>query len=259
MTGSKELFLEERRQAILQQVHDSGRVSVAALSTAFGVSEVTIRADLQALAERKLVIRTHGGAVPAGGGLYDLALTMRRRRQVQQKERIGAAGAALVEEGEAIILDSSSTALAIAGRLKSCRHLTVITNSLAVAQTFLDAPGVTVVMPGGVLQRDTASLISSDGLAALQRYNIQKGFFGAHGLDLPAGLTDVSAEEAAVKQPLAAMARQVIAVLDASKWGRVGVASFAAPEEIDLVITDRDAPPEQVARLEALGITVRLV
>jgi DeoR/GlpR family transcriptional regulator of sugar metabolism len=255
----RDLYLEERRQEILRQVNQRGRASVAELSQQFGVSEVTIRSDLQALAEGSLIVRTHGGAVPATRGLYDLSLASRRQRQVQEKSRIGEAGAALVTDGDAIFLDSSSTALAIAQHLKSHRHLTTITNSLAVAQEMMDATGVTVVTLGGTLRRDTASLVGTAGLEMLRKFNIQKGFFGAHGISLPEGLTDVSADEAEVKRPLVAMCRQVIAVLDATKWGQVGLASFARLEQIKSVITDLHAPADLVEQVRSSGVEVVLV
>lgn len=259
MVTSRDLYREERRQAILRQVEQVGRVSVAELSQVLGVSEVTIRADLQALAERKLVVRTHGGAIPAGSGMYELALAMRQQRQVQEKSRIGQAGAAMVHNGDAIFIDSSSTALAIVQHLKQHRHVTVITNSLAVAHELQDAPGVRVVIPGGKMQRETASLIGTEGLAMLRKYNIQKGFFGAHGISLPEGLTDVSADEAEVKRELVAMCRQTIAILDATKWGRVGLASFACPEEISAIITDSHAPADLIEQVRAAGIEVIVV
>jgi DeoR/GlpR family transcriptional regulator of sugar metabolism len=102
-------------------------------------------------------------------------------------------------------------------------------------------------------------LIGIDGLALLRKFNIQKGFFGAHGLNLPEGLTDVSAEEAEVKRCLVEMCRQTIAVLDATKWGRIGLASFAHPEEIDIVITDAHAPDDLVEQVRAAGIEVMIV
>ena len=203
--GTKDLFLEERRQEILRCVNELGRVSVGDLSQQFCVSEVTIRADLQALADSNLLVRTHGGAVTANRVVPDISLSARLQQQVHEKDRIGEAGAAMVVDGDSIFLDSSSTALAIARQLKDRRHVTIISNSLAVAQEMLDAPGVTVVMPGGTLRRETASLIRADSLDALRKLNIQKGFFGAHGLCVPEGLTDVSADEADMKQPLVAM------------------------------------------------------
>ncbi len=248
-------YLEERQQEILKLINEAGRVTVAGLSRSFGVSEVTIRADLQALASQNLIVRTHGGAVLASLA-PELSLALRLQQRVPQKNRIGTAAAELVADGDAIFLDTSSTALAIARQLKSRHDLTIVTNSLAVAQALLEAPGVTVVMPGGTLQRDTMSLVGTDGLALLQQFNIQKGFFGAHGLSLREGLTDVSAAEAQVKHRMARMCRQVIAVLDESKWGRVGLASFARLDELYCVITSQQAPEELVQPVRAAGINV---
>jgi DeoR/GlpR family transcriptional regulator of sugar metabolism len=257
--GSKDLYLEERQQEIVRQVNHVGRASVSELAERFGVSEVTIRGDLRALARRELILRTHGGAVPIGWGMRELSLADRSRQQVAEKERIGWAAAAMVADGEAIILDSSSTALAVARHLKQHRDLTILTNSLAVAREMLDAPGVTVVMPGGTVRRDMASLTGGHGLEVYRQFNIYKGFFGATGISLPEGLTDVSLGEADVKRPFVAMCREVVAVLDATKWGRVGVASFAAPDSIDGIITDVNAPVELVEQVCALGIEVKCV
>lgn len=256
---TRDLFLEERRLEILDRINQAGRASVTELSQQFGVSEVTIRADLQALAERSLIVRTHGGAIAAPRGPNELSLATRRQQQVVEKGRIGAAAAALVADGDAIFLDSSSTALAIAQNLKTCRDLTVITNGLTIAQELIDAHGVTVVLIGGTLRRETASLVGGDGLEHLRRFNIRKGFFGAHGISLAEGLTDVSLAEAEVKRPMIAMCRQVLAVLDATKWGRVGLASFAHLTQLHLVISDLAAPADCVNQVRAAGVEVILV
>jgi DeoR/GlpR family transcriptional regulator of sugar metabolism len=256
--GSSDLFREERRQAILERLAIAGRVSVGELSASFRVSEVTVRADLQALAERKLVVRTHGGAMMAGT-TSELALVLRRQRQVKEKGRIGAAGAAMVHDGDAIFLDSSSTSLAIAHHLKEHRHVTVVTNSLEVAHELFDARHIDVILIGGILQRATASFVGAYGIEQLQQLNLERGFFGAHGISLDAGLTDVSPDEAAVKRPLVDRCRQVVAVIDATKWGRVGVASFAQLGQIDRVITDAGAPEELVRQVQATGLDVETV
>ena len=234
---------------------------VADLSKQFGVSEVTVRGDLQALAQEGKLIRTHGGAVPAPvvPTEEDLKLERRERQHPREKSIIGAAAAALVEEGDAIYLDASSTALAIARHLKNRRFITVLSSGLAVAQELMDAPGVTVVLAGGILQKETASLIDPDGLAYFDKFNIQKCFFGAHGLAVPEGLTDISPDVAAVKRALIARCRQVIAVIDASKWGRVGLATFATVQELNLVLTDAEAPTTLVNQVRALGVDVRVV
>jgi len=255
----RELSVAERRQEIVRRVNQTGRVAVAELSAEFGVSEVTIRADLQVLADYNLVVRTHGGAVPASPGLQELSLALRRQQQVQEKSQIGLAAAGLITDGDAIILDSSSTALSIAGNLKNHRYLTVIPNGISVAQELLDAPGVSVVVTGGTLRRETMSLVGPEGLEIVRHFNVQKGFFGAHGISLAEGLTDVSVDEADVKRPMVAMCRQAIAVLDATKWGRVGVASFASLEQVSTVITDAHAPADLVAQVGARGIEVTVI
>lgn len=258
MDIQNDLFPEERRLAILHLLNREGRASVNNLSHEFGVSEVTIRTDLQILADRSLIVRTHGGAVPASRN-PTLSLDVRRVEQVAEKDRIGYTAASMVENGEAVFLDTSSTSLAIARHLENHRDLTVLTNSLALAYLMLDMPQVTVVIPGGILQRDTASLIGLDELEMLRRFNIQKGFFGAHGLTQREGLTDVSAAEAEVKREMVKMCRQVIAVFDATKWGRVGLASFAWMHDLDFIITDRNAPADLVEQVRGFGIKVTLV
>jgi DeoR/GlpR family transcriptional regulator of sugar metabolism len=255
----KVVSVAERRQAILDRVNEAGRVSVAQLSQDFGLSEVTIRQDLQNLAEGSLLLRTHGGAIAANATREYLSLNLRRQQQVQEKAHIGAAAAALIRDGDAIFLDSSSTALAIAQCLKDRRYLTVVTNGLAVAQELLDAAGVEVMVVGGRLRRDTASLVGTAGLDILRHVNLRRGFFGSHGVTVEEGLTDVSSDEAELKRPVVEACREVVAVVDRTKWGRVGIVSFASAQQINKVITDRDAPRDLVGQIRAAGADVILV
>jgi len=249
------LYQTERHQEILSMLDQDGRVSVADLSKKFGVSEVTVRADLQSLADQNLIVRTHGGALPIPRH-PELSLVLRRQLQVAEKERIGAAAAEFVSNGNAIFLDSSSTSLALADNLRQYRDLTVLTHSLAVTQYLLDVPGITVIMAGGTLQRETISFMGAEGLKIFQKYNIRSGFFGAHGLSFPEGLTDVSSGEAEVKEKIIGMCNQVIAIIDSTKWGRIGPASFCAPEEIDIILTDQNAPAKLVKQASQLGASV---
>jgi len=258
METSTDLYPAERQQHIMAHLNRNGRASVSELSLMFGVSAVTIRADLQALASGDLIVRTHGGAVLAPRA-PELSLTLRRQQQVDAKERIGTAAAEFVANGDAVFLDASSTALALAHILRQRRDLTILTHSLVVAQSMLDSPGVTVVMTGGTLQRETVSLLGSDGLAILRKYNLKTGFFGAHGLSFPEGLTDVSAGEAEVKRQVVALCRQVVALIDATKWGRVGPASFARPQDLHVIITDAQAPAQLVEQARTLGTRVMQV
>jgi DeoR/GlpR family transcriptional regulator of sugar metabolism len=255
METSPNLYPSERQEKIINLLNQNGRVSVAELSQLLKVSEVTVRADLQILAAQNLIVRTHGGAVIAPRA-PELSLVLRRDQMVQEKKRIGAAAAEFVANGDAIFVDASSTTLELARNLRNYRDLTILTNSLVVAQAMLEAPGVTVVMTGGILERDTVSLMRTEGLAILRKYNIKTGFFGAHGLSFPEGLTDVSAGEAEVKREIVSMCRQVIALIDASKWGRVGPASFANPQDIHIIITDDQAPAVLVEQARSIGTRI---
>jgi DeoR/GlpR family transcriptional regulator of sugar metabolism len=255
METSTNLYPAERQEQIFNLLTQNGRASVAELSQLFKVSEVTVRADLQTLAAQNLIVRTHGGAVVTPRA-PELSLVLRRGQMIEEKKRIGVTASEFVANGDAIFLDASSTALALARNLRNYRNLTILTNSLVVAQAMLEAPGVTLVMTGGILERDTVSLLGADGLAILRKYNIKTGFFGAHGLSFPEGLTDVSAGEAEVKREVVSMCRQVIALIDASKWGRVGPASFATPQDIHIIITDDQAPAGLVEQAHSIGTRI---
>jgi DeoR family transcriptional regulator, aga operon transcriptional repressor len=255
--NSSLIYPEERRSEILNRIREFGRVSVVDLSQSFGVSQVTIRADLALLAREAWVIRTHGGAVFISL-VPELSLSLRRQKNKDEKERIGVTAAGMISNGEAVCLDTSSTALAIARHLRKHRELTVVTNSLAVAQALLEAPGVNVVMPGGTFQKDTLSLVGKEGLSLLDRFNLQKGFFGAHGIALREGLTDVSSSVAEIKAALLARCHLVYAIVDHTKWGRVGLASFASLEDLDGIITDHQVPGDQVELFRSMGIQVVL-
>jgi DeoR/GlpR family transcriptional regulator of sugar metabolism len=253
---SRKLFQQERRDQIVALAREAGHVSVAELGKQFGVTQATIRADLDALAAERLLIRTHGGALALDEERLELSFDLRRRLHTTQKSRIGAAAAAMIEDGEAIILDASTTALAVATHVKDRRELTVLTNGVLIALALFDSPGVTVVMPGGFLRRDSASMVGDEGHDFIERFNFQRGFFGAKGFTIEEGLTDVNSVEVIIKKDLVARARQVIAIVDGSKWGRVGFASFASTDQIDCVITDESAPADMISSLRKAGVDV---
>jgi DeoR/GlpR family transcriptional regulator of sugar metabolism len=250
------LFAHERRQRISALVDELGRVSVPELSHRFGVSEVTIRKDLAWLESNRRVLRTHGGALPAPAHPAETGFDVRQRLQRAEKAAIGRVAAALVRDGESIALDASTTALQVARHLGDSHELTVVTNGLRVANELADRPEVTVLMPGGRLRWAAVSLVGGWGASLLENVNIQRAFLGAAGFDLRSGLTDVTEEEAQMKRAIASAARQVVAVIDHTKWDKTGFATFASPDEVGLVITDRGAPPDLVREARTLGIEV---
>ena len=257
---AQKLFLEERLDQITALLVEQGRVSVSDLSERFSVSPVTIRNDLGTLEQQGRLVRTHGGAMSLPASGIDLpAFALRKELHLPQKEQIGQAAAALVRDGDSIALDASTTAWQIARHLKDRRELTIVTNGLFVALEFLDSPSVTVVMPGGSLRAASASLVGDQGASILDRYHVQKGFFGAGGFTLEEGLTDTSQYEVELKRRMVQRSKQRIAVIDSSKWGQVAFASLAGVHELDHVISDQGAPPDMVDELRSAGIRVTLV
>jgi len=249
----------ERRQAILRILEEEGRVAVADLSRRFALSEVTIRKDLAWLEAQGLLIRTHGGALPADRNPAELAFEVRERLNREEKLRIGQAAASLVQDGDSIALDASTTAMYLARFLRDRRELTVVTNGIRVAMEFAGRSGITVLMPGGTLRWEAFSLVGAWGEDILRRIHIQKAFVGAKGLTLEEGLTDVNPEEVRLKSAIVEAAKEVIAIVDHTKWGRVAFATFCPLDRVRLVITDNQAPPDMVEAVRERGVEVWLV
>lgn len=256
-----QLFLEERRRAILSAIEKQGRVSVKDLSDDLHVSTVTIRQDLRALEAEGFLERTYGGAVRRASaatlpGQPELSFDVRRRRQDAEKQAIGQAAARLVRDGYGVALDASTTAFAITPYLKRFDGLTIVTNSLIIAQQFLDAPRIQVLMPAGRLRRDSVSLTGSS--ATIPAINLNLGFFGARGLSLTVGYCDITAEEAEMKRALIAHCQQSFVVIDSSKWGSVAPFTYCDAHDAAVITTER-APHEHVEAFRAAGISVETV
>lgn len=256
---------EDRRERISRLVEASGRTSVAELSRLLSVSEATVRKDLALLEGEGRLLRTHGGAMSGGAqgagmrNRSEMAFEVRERLQVAEKTAIGRAAAELVKDGDSIALDASSTALSVARHLKSRNELTVLTNGIRIAAELAGLPGITVLMPGGVLRWEAFSLVGEWGDAMLSRVHIQTAIVGAVGFTIDQGLTDVNAGEAEFKRLLVEAARDVVAVIDHSKWDRVAFTTFCPTDRLDLVITDPRAPAAMADAVRARGVEVRAV
>jgi len=255
----RQLTRPERLEEILARLKEAGFVGVAELSDALGVSAVTVRSDLDRLQREGRLIRTHGGAIAPPAGETALSFSVRKRLNVEEKERIGAAAAASVADGEAIILDASTTALHVARYLLDRHDLTVLTNGLHVALELLRSPSITVLLPGGPVWYEAASVVGDWEPDALRDGHFQKGFFGGRGLTVEQGLTDAYRPEVDLKRRFVQAVREVNAIVDGSKLGRVAFASCASASEIHRVFTTADAPGVVVEALRAQGIEVMLV
>jgi DeoR family transcriptional regulator of aga operon len=250
------LTQQGRMQHVLQLLESRDSVPVTELSELFSVSEVTIRSDLTELARQGLVARVRGGARALERGQSELAFDLRLRLEAERKQAIARAAAALVDEGEAVALDSSTTAYYLALELRSKRELVVVTNGLLIAAALGDAPGITVIVTGGMLRLPSMSLVGELGAEVLRTTRINKGFLGARGLSLERGLMDLNPEEVRIKQEMADACESVIAVLDGTKWHRSALLSFVPADRIDTIVTDTDAPMDEVDAWRATGIQV---
>jgi len=259
-SGRSGVFARERQRHIARIVEEHGRARVADLTEQFGVSAVTIRKDLLALEIEGRLIRAHGGALSIDTNSPERAFDVRERLQRSEKDRIGQLAAGLVVDGESIALDASTTALALARHLKarSWVHLTVITNGLRIASELAGFPGITLAMPGGFVRWEALSLVGPLGDGLFRKVNVQKAFMGAAGFSIDSGLSDATEEEAQIKRLMVGAAREVVALVDHTKWGRSAFATFCRTQDVTAVVSDDRAPAGMVDALRAQAIDVHL-
>ena len=250
------LSQRERMQEVLRILESRDSVHVAELSKAFAVSEVTVRSDLSQLARQGLVARVRGGVRALERGQSELGFDFRLRLEAERKQAIARAAAAMVDEGEAVALDSSTTAYYLALELRTKKELVVVTNGLLIAAALADAPGISVLVTGGMLRLQAMSLVGDPGTDALRGTRISKGFLGARGLSLDAGLMDLNPDEVRIKREMANVCERVIGIADGSKWHRTALLPFVATEQVDAIVTDTSAPAEEVEAWQARGVEV---
>ena len=254
--GVANLSQDERMQEVLRMLETRDSVHVAELAKAFAVSEVTVRSDLGQLARQGLVARVRGGVRPLQRGQSELGFDFRLRLEVERKQAIARAAASMVDEGEAVALDSSTTAYYLALELRAKQELVVVTNGLLIAAALADAPGITVLVTGGMLRLHAMSLVGDLGADVLRATRISKGFLGARGLSLDRGLMDLNPDEVRIKREMADACERVIGILDGTKWHRTALLPFVATEQVDAIVTDTSAPAEEVEAWRARDIDI---
>ena len=255
----RRLSQSERMQHVLRLLETRDSVQVTELSRAFAVSQVTVRSDLGELARQGLVARIRGGARALQQGQSEVGFDLRLRLEVDRKRAIAHAAAQMVAEGEAVALDASTTAYYLALELCSKRELVVVTNGLLVATALADAPGITVLVTGGMLRLSAMSLVGDLGADVLRATRINKGFLGARGLSLSRGLMDLNPDEVRIKQEMADACDQVYGIFDGTKWHRSALLAFVQVEDLAGIITDSSAPTAEVEAWRAAGVDVMTV
>jgi len=255
---SRRLLAEERRRKILEMVEDSGQVTITDLVKQFAVSAVTARGDLDALSELGSVVRSHGGAVRRQEPTRDYPVQFKATLHRPEKIRIGKAAALLVQPNETIVLDNGTTTLEVARHLKALRtqNVTVITNALNIAMELSDAPGISLIMIGGLLRRISSSFVGPQAEQMLRELHADRVFLAVDGFDLEIGPSTPDILEAQLNGRMMDIAKETNIVADASKLGRRSLSKIGAIDRVDRLITDSHAPAGFVEALRKRGIEV---
>ncbi|MFH9726063.1 DeoR/GlpR family DNA-binding transcription regulator [Streptomyces sp. NPDC017254] len=253
MTDNQNLLAEQRRALILDEVRRRGGVRVNELTRRLSVSDMTIRRDLDALARQGMLAKVHGGAVPVvEASTHEPGFAAKSVLEPSAKDEIARAAAALVAPGSAIALSGGTTTYALARHLLDVPDLTVVTNSVRVADVFHEAQlagsgnesrrgAATVVLTGG-MRTPSDALVGPVADRAVRSLHFDLLFLGVHGISVEAGLSTPNLAEAETNGCLMRSARRVVVVADHTKWGTVGLSSFAGLDEVDTWVTDRGLP-----------------
>lgn len=256
---SNQMLIDERRQHILSLVQNEGRVVVGELSRTLGISQITIRKDLEHLQSRGLLQRTHGGALRVqSGALFDPSLQEKQKQHSQEKRRIAEEAARMVQEGQCVMLDSGTTTTAVAHALKRFSQLTLITNAMNIAAE-LTSTDFEVILIGGSLRKNSFSLVGPLAEDVLEEMHADILFLGVDGFDVATGITTPNFLESRVNRAMARAARRVVVVCDSTKFNRRSLSRIIPTSAVHCVITDTNIPREAEDALRSQNVELILV
>ncbi|MFT4213654.1 MAG: DeoR/GlpR family DNA-binding transcription regulator [Microbacterium sp.] len=248
--------MRQREIRIMELLDEHGEVRVDELAETLDVSTVTVRKDLERLESGGQLVRTRGGAV--GATFREGEFQKRLRVDVASKQAVAALAARFVADGDVVAFDTSSTAYFVAREIVDRRGLVVVTPSLPIAMLFLSRSTARIIMPGGIVRRESSGLVggSTDQLTGLGR--ISKGFFGITGLSPERGLLEFAPEESTIKRMLVDACTEVHAVFASDKAAGFGFHAFCPPEAITSLVTDDRLDSEVAAMWRGRGVDVQL-
>lgn len=240
----------ERRNLIYEKLQIDKKVVVGELSQLYNVSEETIRRDLDKLEREGLVIKSYGGAVLNENTNIDLPFNIRKKHNVSGKQKIAELIAGLVESGEHIMLDPSSTAVFIAKALKKKEKLTVVTNSIEVMLELVDVTGWNVISPGGNIRNGILAMVGPKAIEGIGTYSVEKAIISCKAFDLERGFSDSSEDFAYAKQMMLRSAKERILAVDSSKFGNTAFCKVGDLKDIDVIVTDKKPDRDMLKVLE---------
>lgn len=245
----------ERRNAILEKLQAEKRVVVSELSQIYDVSEETIRRDLEKLENDGFAIKSYGGAVINENANLDFPFNVRKNWNIVEKQKIAEMISTMVKDGEQIILDASSTAVAIAKQLKGKKNLTLITNSVEIMVETLDMlSDWRILSTGGILKEGCLAMMGPQAERMLKSYHVDKAIISAKTVWKDAGFFDSDELHAAIKQTMLQVATERILAVDSSKFGRMAFAKVGDFSDLTTVVTDQRPPEDWCAFFEEKGI-----
>ena len=251
-----ESFKEERWQEILAILGEHGRIRVGRLAALLNVSEATVRRDLDVMQMQGLLQRTHGGAMLSRSTAFEVSFDESQTKSLAEKRAIGRRAAALVQEGDSLIIESGSTTLEFARCLGEFRKLTVLTNSLAIAKELSANEQIEVMLLGGTLRRQSASLVGPWVSEILRGVRVDRAFLGANALSAEFGISAPNPFTAESRRAMFHAARTSVALADHSKLGHEALYLVAPLDALDMLITDAGASEEQLAPIREAGVEV---
>ena len=253
------VFVEERKQKIINYVNQNVKATVPELSEQFSVSAATIRNDLRELDSRGLIRRTHGGAIAASFVNFEPTSSEKMVRRMQEKQAIARAALEYVKEGSCIALDAGTTNLELAKALTGFQNLTVLTHDLNIAAFLDNNSQVSLIVAGGMVRRNFHYTSGEKAVATFRDLNVDVAFIAANGVSVERGLSTPRMETARMKQQMMRNAQKTVLLADSSKLGKVSFVRFADWKDISLLITDKSMDPAAVQAISEKETEVKLV
>ncbi len=247
---------KERRELILDNLHREGSVEVADLAKRFDLSEMSIRNDLNYLSSQGKLQRTYGGALSWTVSNLELSLREKQKKNLKEKSIIGKRAASLIQEGDTIMLDSGTTTQQFAKQLTQIKNLTVITNGINIINTLAGIDGITLYTVGGQIRIMSYAIVGPEAEKSLMGYLAKLCVISVDGIDLNKGLTNNNQTDANITKVLIERSNKKILVADYSKLGKIALIPICPLEEIDILVTDENAPESFVAETVKKGLEV---
>lgn len=228
----------ERRNAILASLSIEGKVIVSDLSRKFDVTEETIRRDLEKLDNEGLAKKTYGGAVASSNLNVDLPYTVRKRANVERKQRIAEKIGAMIHDGDYLMLDASSTAIFVTKYIKDRKNITLITNSVEILLDLADKEDWNILSTGGTLKNGSLSMVGASAEKMIRGFHVDLAVCSSKGIDLNMGITDSNEKDSQIKQAIFAAAERKILAVDGTKFDKISFVHVCDVGEVDAIVTD---------------------